>query len=297
MTNPETSVGIVGTGRVGQVLARLLRERGQAVVAIAGRCSEHTAAAAAFAGPGVEPAALENLPATAHRILIAVTDEAIGGVAARLTAAGMRQGIALHTCGAHGPELLEPLARAGVSCGVLHPLQTIASPAQGLAALPGSGFLIDGDPAARRWGAEIVSCLNGRQLEISAGQRALYHAAAVLASNCLTALISACATALAHAGMTQEQALQALSPLAQTSLANAVSMGPAQALTGPVRRGDLSTVAAHLEAMRPLPPEVGQVYRVLGLQALALAESQGLTHETARRLEDMLRRDSIPSDD
>jgi predicted short-subunit dehydrogenase-like oxidoreductase (DUF2520 family) len=288
LTESAKTIGIAGTGRIGQALGRLLHDRAGAAIVIAGRCAERAAAAAAFAGPGARTAALEDLPGAAGRILIAVADEAIGEVAGRLASAGMSCGIAMHTCGARGPEALRPLARAGVACGVLHPLQTVADPAQGVAALPGSSFLVDGDPAAKRWGAEIVACLGGRMLEVPPEGRTLYHAAAVLASNCMVALVAASAETLARAGVPGEQTLDALAPLVRSSISNALSMGPAAALTGPVRRGDFSTVSAHLEAIRPLSPATREIYRALSLEALGLAERAGLAPEKARRLEALL---------
>ena len=114
----------------------------------------------------------------ATRVLIAVPDDAIGDVAGILAAAGMHRGIALHTSGARGPEVLAALAAAGVACGTLHPLQTVANPPEGVRVLPGVAFAIDGAPEAAAWagtgraagwaGAEyasrvaaVVSCRGG----------------------------------------------------------------------------------------------------------------------------------------
>lgn len=288
---PEKTIGIVGTGRMAQALARLLRERGRYDVVVSGRDARKAAKAADFAGAGVRCVPLSDVPGTAGKVLIAVADTAIGEVAEGLAAAGMRDGIALHTCGAQGVEVLTPLTRAGVRCGVLHPLQTVANPAQGVVVMPGSSYLVDGDEAAKQWGAELVDCMGGRLLEIRGDRRALYHAAAVLASNCVVALLSASAKTMSCAGMREDEALAALAPLVQSSVANALSMGPAAALTGPVRRGDVSTVAAHLEAMTPLPAEISEIYRVLGRQALVLAEQAGLSPDKARRVETLLRND------
>jgi predicted short-subunit dehydrogenase-like oxidoreductase (DUF2520 family) len=291
----DTTIGIVGTGRIAQAMGRLLRERGDAAIAIAGRSPEKAAAAAAFIGPGVRCVPPEQLPGVARRIVIAVSDQAIGEVAEQLARAGGGSGIALHTCGAHGAGLLAPLGRAGLACGVCHPLQTVASPAQGVTALPGSSFLVDGDPAAREWGADIVRRLGGRMLRVPPDRRVLYHAAAVLASNCVVALLAASAAALSRAGVPEEECLAALGPLVRTSVDNALALGPVDALTGPIRRGDAATVRAHLEALQPLPPALGEVYRALGLEALSLALLAGLPRETARLLDDLLRRKGEPN--
>ena len=155
---------IAGTGRVAQALGRLLAEHGEPVIAVVGRDPERARAAAAFIGPRAKPAAFGASAKRATRVLIAVSDSAIAEVAGRLAEDGMRRGIALHTCGALGPDALAPLAAAGVSCGALHPLQTFATPEQGLSALPGCLFAVDGDAAALEPGPSgSLSCSAARR--------------------------------------------------------------------------------------------------------------------------------------
>ena len=89
-------------------------------------------------------------------MLIAVSDQGIEPVAEALAAAGMRSGVALHTCGAKGPDALRALRTAGVACGMLHPLQTIMSAEQGVKSLADVTFGLSGDPEAIEWAGEIV---------------------------------------------------------------------------------------------------------------------------------------------
>lgn len=282
----QQPIGIAGAGRVGPALGRLLRERGVPVAAVASRSAAHAAAGAAFVGGGAVAASYSELPAHASRILIAVPDDAIGGVAGALA---MRRGAALHTCGARGPEALATLAAAGVSCGALHPLQTVASPEEGVAALPGAAFAIDGDGAAGAWAEQIVALLGGLPLRIPAEWRPLYHAAAVMASNYLIALLAAAVMLVKEAGVEEAVALRALAPLARTSLENALRRGPAAALTGPIQRGDVETLRAHLAALADAPAAIASLYRAAGLAAVELARAGGLPEAAARRLEDVLR--------
>jgi predicted short-subunit dehydrogenase-like oxidoreductase (DUF2520 family) len=160
-------IGIAGTGRVAQALGRLLGDAGEPVFAVAGRDAVRTAAAAEFIGHGAEAVSFERLAARAGRVLIAVSDDAISEVAARLAAAGMRSGAALHTCGARGPEELAPLQAAGVSCGVLHPLQTIATAERGVAVLGGAWFAVAGDDAASAWARRICELLGAKVLAVA----------------------------------------------------------------------------------------------------------------------------------
>ncbi len=283
------SIGIAGTGRLAQAFGRLLSVRGEPVVAVAGRDPERTRVAAAFIGREVQPVVLSELPARASRILIAVSDGAIPEVARLLAASGMTSGIALHTCGGLGADALAPLAAAGVNCGAIHPLQTIATPEQGLEALPGAAFAIDGDAAALEWGGRIARLLGGETLRIRPEHRALYHAAAVMASNYVVALVDAAAMLMDAAGISEDKALRAMGPLVQSSVANALSLGPVKALTGPIQRGDVETVSGHVRALARMPESVRGFYRSAGLHALDLAVRRGLAKDRARLIEAKLR--------
>jgi predicted short-subunit dehydrogenase-like oxidoreductase (DUF2520 family) len=278
------SIGIVGAGRMGQALGRLLHDRGQPIAAIAGRNPERTASAAAFINRNVLPVTYAELPRHAARILICVPDDALEDVAHILASKPHHISMALHTCGSRGPEALAGIQSRGAACATLHPLQTITTPAQGVADLPGSsfgitGFGITGSPfemnPALDWALDIVRLLEGHALTIAPENRPLYHAAAVMASNYVVAMIDAAVTLMRLAGVPQEPALQALGPLIRASVENGLRAGPVHALTGPIERGDARTVAAHLRALDPpldnVPESVRQLYRQAGLHAIDVA--------------------------
>ncbi len=281
------SIGVAGTGRMGQALGRLLMEAGCRVAAVAGRDPGRTQAAARFVG--AHAATLEELPQLASRLLIAVSDDALATVAARLARAGARHGVALHTSGAHGPEVLAPLAASGFSCGALHPLQTVATPEQGVLALRGAAFAVTAEGAAALWAAEIVRLAQGWMLTIPAERRSLYHAAAVLASNCFAALLDAAIALMSTAGVQPCDALRALAPLARASCENVLALGPAAALTGPIRRGDVETVRRHWERLADASADLRELYRVCSLRLIGLARRSGLEPAAAQRLQDLFR--------
>jgi predicted short-subunit dehydrogenase-like oxidoreductase (DUF2520 family) len=281
-------IGIAGTGPVAQALGRYLVERGQPVVAIAGRNPERTALAARFINPYTAPVKIQELPEFASHILIAVSDGAIEPVAALLARSGFRHGIALHTCGAKGPEALMALASRGVHCGSLHPMQSFATAEQGLANLPGSVLAIDGDAPALQWASVIVWLLRGRSIRISPQHRSIYHAAAVMASNYVTALIHSAAELLEDAGVERGTALAALAPLVRTSAENSFRLGPVEALTGPIQRGDTATVMAHLNILKGHSSMAANLYCSAGRLAVQMARLHGLTETKAAELEEML---------
>ena len=207
----------------------------------------------------------QQITPAVRRVLIAVPDRALNEVAGKI-AEHSQVRVALHTCGARGPEVLAALAARGVECGTLHPLQTIT---QGTS-LKGIAFAVWGDAGAVEWAEEIAALAGGEVLRIRPECRPLYHAAAVMASNYLITLLDASQTLLAQCGVAPEAALRALGPLARTSIENALKYGPANALTGPIERGDRETVAAHLEALKAAPARIRHLYAAAGLETLDL---------------------------
>lgn len=281
-------IAIVGSGPVAQAIGRLLHTRGAPVVALASRNPASAERAATFVGPSVRAVRCAEIPRLATHVLIAVSDDGIPSVAEALAHAGMRGGVALHTCGARGPEALKALQANGVACGVLHPLQTIVDGEQGAARLQGISFALSGDRLALEWAEEIVALLGGQSLHLGPGQLGAYHAGAVMAGNGLVAILDAAVVLMAGAGIEPEAALRAVAPLTRTSLENVLSRGPEAALTGPIVRGDTETVARHTKALAEAPATVAGLYRAVGRRLLELARARGLPEARARALESLL---------
>jgi len=172
----------------------------------------------------------------------------------------------------------------------LHPLQTVANPEEAVRVLPGLAFAIDGAPAAAAWAGRLVALLDGLAQHIPAASRPLYHAAAVMSSNYLMALISTAGMLMIEAGVDEATARRALEPLARTSLENAFRLGPVAALTGPIARGDADTVRGHLAVLAKAPVAVDRLYRAAGLATLGIARQRGLAEVQAGAIEEILRK-------
>ena len=282
---PGDAIGIVGAGRVARAFGQLLVAAGEPVVCVVGRDPNHAADAAQSMGPGVRAVTYADLPRSVARWIVAVPDRALGEVAVALAEhAGAR--VALHTCGARGPEALAPLQARGVDCGAIHPLQTFSGTRTG--ALYGIAFAVWGSAPAVAWAERIVALARGEILRIPPELRPRYHAAAVMTSNYVMALLDAGQALLAQCGIAPDAALRALGPLLRTSVENALAQGPVAALTGPIERGDRETVASHLLALDgPLRP----LYCAAGLCTVDMAARRGLAPERARELEQLLSRE------
>jgi predicted short-subunit dehydrogenase-like oxidoreductase (DUF2520 family) len=286
----EPPIAILGTGRVARAMGRVLVNRGAPVAIVAGRRMDQAAEAAGFVGPAVEAARIEELPARVDRILVAVPDGAVTEVAQRLAAAGMRAGVVLHTSGVSGPEALAPLGAAGVSCGALHPLQTVSTAVRGVEVLPGATYGLTASGAAAEWAEEIVALLDGTVLSIPAEARAAYHAAAVLAGNGTVALLDAAETLMERAGVSRERGRAALAPLVAASLSNVLSAGSTGSLTGPIERGDVETVAAHLRALTSESILLADLYRSVAAQLLDVAKRREVPPERVAEMERLIGR-------
>jgi predicted short-subunit dehydrogenase-like oxidoreductase (DUF2520 family) len=231
---------------------------------------------------GFQTVTYENLPTDISQILIAVPDNAITAIAELLTRARPR--MALHTSGNFGAEVLYPLSERGTACGAMHPLQTLAGNPGDLSSLRGAAFALSGDKKAIAWAQRIVHAIGGEALQISAEHRALYHAAAVMASNYVTALVDTSEFLFGETGVPPQTTRRIISPLLRKAVENALTHGPVEALTGPIARGDHNTVASHLKALSSVPESVQQLYRAAGLRTLDIAKRKGLPAETALQL-------------
>ncbi|MGH9558161.1 MAG: DUF2520 domain-containing protein, partial [Bryobacteraceae bacterium] len=111
-----------------------------------------------------------------------------------------------------------------------------------------------------------------------------YHAAAVMASNYIAAVLDSAEQLMLLAGVPKANALRALAPLARASLENVLHCGAVEALTGPVVRGDAATVSENTAALQRADPSIAELYKAAGLHALDMARRRGLGGEEAERV-------------
>jgi predicted short-subunit dehydrogenase-like oxidoreductase (DUF2520 family) len=213
-------------------------------------------------------------------IIIAVPDDAIGAVAAGLR---MYSGQAMvHTSGALGAEVLAPAMAAGTQVGSFHPLVAFADTERAIAALRGATVAIEGDDQLAALLSDMAERLGAHAVRLRPGSKAAYHAAAVLAAGGFVALLDAIAELGAVAGLDEAGALAIYGPLIEGTLGNARALGIRAALTGPMTRGDVGTLAAHLAALAAHAPDVLPLYAAAAQREIDLAlERRALAPETA----------------
>lgn len=281
------SIGIVGAGRVGLALGRAFAAAGWPVVAVASRDAARRDAfrnAVPDARAFSEPAGVLD---EASLIFLTVPDDVVGPLAGDLR---LYSGQALvHTSGLLASTILEPAMAAGTEKASFHPLVAFADPAASVEALQGATIAIEGDEPLVRLLGELAEACGAQPVRLPVAGKAAYHAAAVLAAGGFVALLDAIAELGRGAGLDEAGSLAIYAPLIRQSLANAERLGIEAALTGPIVRGDIGTLRAHLDAMAELAPGATDLYVAAARREIALALARGsLDPRRAGEMTDLL---------
>lgn len=274
----RAAVAIVGAGRMGQGLALGLLGAGHRV-ALLSRAPHPVA-------PSLRQAAAPwgaVIPA-ADVVILAVPDDVIGQVAQRVAVGhgiGGRH-VVLHLSGRLDVAALQPLRGSGAALGSFHPLQTVADPVAAPGRLRGAHAALEGDAGAVAAGRKLAAALGLVPVVLAGPGKVLYHAGAVMVANYTVTLVGVAERLARAAGVPVTLAERLYLPLLRGALENLEELGPARALTGPVRRGDDGTIRAHLAA---LDPGDRALYAELGRAALDLAREAGLVEARAKAVE------------
>lgn len=237
MNDRPTRIRIVGAGRAGGSFAEALGAAGWTVDLVH---HDHP-----------DPAAGVDL------VLSCLPDRSIASLAAAWPV--RPEVVVAHCAGSLGLDVLTPHPRVAS----VHPLVSLPDATTGAARLRGAWFAVAGDPLA----GEVVTALAGRAVTVGDEDRVVYHAAAVVASNHLVALMGQVERLAESVGVP----LDAFLALARGTLDNVAAVGPRAALTGPVARGDWDTVERHLDALDPAERDA---YRALAALAARLVGAE-----------------------
>src|SRR5206468_2114946 len=183
----------------------------------------------------------------------AVPDDTLAGLVAGLaeTGAWRRGQLLFHTSGAHGLAVLAPAERAGVLSLALHPAMTFSGGPEDLHRLVAAPFGVTSRPEHRAVAETLVLEMGGEPFYVAEEDRRLYHAALVTGANHLVTLVAEAADLLRTAGVAEPS--RVLAPLLTAALDNGLRRGD-RGLTGPVSRGDVGTVANHLDTLTERAP-------------------------------------------
>jgi predicted short-subunit dehydrogenase-like oxidoreductase (DUF2520 family) len=266
------TLNLVGAGHVGRVLGRLFGATGSFHIQDVLTRSPATAQAAVRfmdAGTAVDDVVFLR---RADVWMLAVGDDQIAPVCAQLAAAGLLQGaVVFHCSGAKSSAQLQAARVAGALAASVHPVRSFADPAAVAQDFAGTFCGVEGDAAALALLAPALSAIGARTVVIDAAAKTVYHAAAVFASNYLVTVVDAALRAYQAAGIPADVARELARPLATETLANVFRLGPEAALSGPIARGDMQTVARQQDALDGWDRPTGALYAALVDATTALA--------------------------
>lgn len=295
----QATLNILGAGKLARTLARLWhQQRSFALQQCYSRRYQSARQCCDFAGAGRAISTLDDFD-TADVWLLATPDRAIAETAQQLAAQRLvRPGdIVFHCSGVQTAQSLQPLQSAGAHTASVHPLHSFADPAASIRSFAGSYCTAEGQAAALQRLLPAFESIDARIVTIEASAKPLYHAGSVIACNYLVALLEASLQSFAAAQIPRRMAAQMLLPIVHNTVDNALGGSPEQALTGPIARGDVDTVATQLAQLQAAAPQLLALYRTLGLQTVAIAARQNAASDTAlRQLEALLKKDP-PADE
>lgn len=264
----KPQIAIVGAGNLGSALALALHGAGYRISEIVYRKGGSKQRTRRLASR-VRSRAIELRRAKfgADVVWICVPDSNIASCARELARlADWRGKIALHPSGALASDELQALRRRGAAVAAAHPLMTFVR--RSSPALSGIPFAIEGDVVAVRAARRMVRALGGEAFAVRRQDKALYHAWGAFASPLLIALLASAEQVAMAAGVRSPAAARKrMLPILQQTLRNYGALGPANAFSGPLVRGDIATVQRHLRALGKLPC-AKQVYVALARVAL-----------------------------
>jgi len=270
------TVSIIGCGKVGKTLGRLWTERRVlGVRAVLNRSSASTMEAVEFIRSGYAVTGYAELPRT-DMILIAASDDAIEVCCQRLCgSSALGPGVIVFHCSGSLPStILEPAQARGALIASIHPVKSFADPARAVEAFRGTFCAVEGDPEACRELREVMARCGAVPFTIRPDQKLVYHAATVFVCNYLVALLEIGLRCFDQSGVKRDQAMRIMEPIVRETVENALRLGPVDALTGPIARGDQSVISRQHKALAAWNPEIAAAYRSLGRVALDLAAAQ-----------------------
>ena len=269
----QISLSIIGCGKLGRTLGRLWQRAGNPHLHdILNRSLAAANEAVAFIGAGhaaTDFAALR--PSTAF--LIGTPDDAIEATCEALAATGLLDAscVVFHCSGALDSRILQSADLCGSAIASLHPIRSFARPEQVAEEFAGTYCGVEGDARALALLNPLFESIGAKTVAIDGAKKILYHGAAVMASNYLVTLMDIARNTYLEAGVAPDAVLSMMAPLVRETLENVLQIGPEAALTGPVARGDMATVARQQAALAQWRRDYGTLYRDLAALTQELA--------------------------
>jgi predicted short-subunit dehydrogenase-like oxidoreductase (DUF2520 family) len=285
------NIAIIGAGSVGTTLGMILSKNHQQITAVVSRSLTSARRCGRLVSCRTVSTSLEAIPQKTGIVLITTPHGAVGDVASALALRKdfrWRGVAACHASGMLTAEALEPLRIAGATVFSFHPLQTFPRdfhPRRIVPSARGIMYGVDGPPAGIRVARKLASALQGRVLLVPPELREFYHAACVVASSHVVALMGILKAFYGDIAPGRRDFMDAFTPIIHATINNVRASSPTRALTGPIARGGAETLRRHFEAIEQTAPALLPYYARMSLETLRVAmEKNTLTAEKVKEL-------------
>ena len=261
-------IGFIGAGKVGFTLGKYFTEQNIVVSGFYNRHPEVASEAAEFTGTRYYDT-MENLIRDSEVIFITVPDNAIAEVWEQLKQLQVKDKIICHCSGALSSAVFSDITNYECYGYSIHPLFAVNSKTESYKELSKALFTIEGDELHRDALADLIRSCGNKVVFLNPENKIKYHCAAVFASNLINGVMETAITELVQCGFTSEEALSALAPLTINNVAHLSEGTLEEALTGPIERGDTSTVLKHLNN---ISDDTRDIYILLSKKVLQIAK-------------------------
>ena len=267
------NIGFVGAGALGSTMARAMYHAGYSVTAVTSRTTASAEQLTKELNGCEVMQTSQDVADCSDVVLLTVPDNTIGSIT---TTTKWRSGqVIVHCSGATPLSILNSARNVGAHIGAIHPLQTFGS-SKGLpVVMRGIAYAIEADPSLDEDLATLATDLGGWPIALAAEDRVLYHASATAVCGLLAILLKLSSDLWSDFIQSSDEGLRSLLPLVYGTLESIERHGFPDALTGPMARGDVGTVASHLEVLSARAPELRLVYSHLTLASLPIARDKG----------------------
>ena len=264
------NIGFIGAGKVGFSLGKYLKEHGASISGYMSRSEESAFEASRFTDSGFFGSYAE-IVGESDVIFVSVPDGQIENICQDLKKEEMSGKIICHLSGAKTSAVFDALREDGAYGYSVHPFLAISDRYESWKSFSEAVFTVEGDEARMEDITGILRSIGNRVTVIDASKKVLYHTAASIASNFMVTLLDVSEEMLKRVGFSKDDLSIALTPLVMLNIKSALEKGPEASLTGPIERGDVDTVLAHLGAVND---EEKELYKVLALRTIRLAQKK-----------------------
>lgn len=245
----ELTINFIGAGSLGKTLAKLIvvNKTGR-ILGVCNSTMENSENAVRFIGQGMPYSSIHTLPSS-DITFITVSDDRIKDVCDVLSQSENfnPDSTVIHCSGLLTSDVLLSAKKKGANTSSVHPNRSFANPEISVQEFKGTYCAVEGDDAGEIMAANIFLNIGAKIIHIKKYKKAIYHASAVIASNYLVALASTAINCLRSADVNDENSIDIILNMMQGTLKNLISIrSPEKSLTGPIKRGDVQTIKAHL---------------------------------------------------